>query len=51
MSSPIVLAVHRSPTHSFSKRGETGIRLLAGLGVEGDAHLGVTVKLDRKSVV
>jgi MOSC domain-containing protein YiiM len=28
----------------FSKHNENGIRLLAGLGVEGDAHLGTTVK-------
>ncbi|WP_326822514.1 MOSC domain-containing protein [Streptosporangium sp. NBC_01756] len=39
-----VTAVSRSATHTFSKPRETGIRLLAGLGVEGDAHLGVTVK-------
>jgi MOSC domain-containing protein YiiM len=40
----LVIAVSRSATHSFSKRNETGIRLVAGLGVEGDAHQGVTVK-------
>jgi MOSC domain-containing protein YiiM len=28
----------------MSKRGEDRVRLLAGLGVEGDAHLGETVK-------
>ena len=39
-----VIAVSRSASHSFSKRGELGIRLLQGLGVEGDAHLGVTVQ-------
>jgi MOSC domain-containing protein YiiM len=44
MSSPIVLAVHRSPTHSFSKRPALSIRLIAGIGVEGDAHAGATVK-------
>jgi MOSC domain-containing protein YiiM len=44
MSSPTVLAVHRSPTHSFSKKPALSIRLLAGLGVEGDAHAGETVK-------
>lgn len=37
-------AVSRSGGHTFSKYGEPVIRLLAGLGVEGDAHLGVTVK-------
>jgi hypothetical protein len=39
-----VVAVSLSPTHSFSKRGVDLIRLVAGLGVEGDAHAGVTVK-------
>jgi MOSC domain-containing protein YiiM len=42
--SGIVTAVSRSATHTFTKPNTTGIRLLAGLGVEGDAHLGVTVK-------
>ncbi|WP_342241864.1 MOSC domain-containing protein [Inquilinus sp. OTU3971] len=40
----VVTAVGLSPTHSFSKPVLDAIRLLAGLGVEGDAHLGVTVK-------
>jgi MOSC domain-containing protein YiiM len=40
----LVIAVSRSATHSFSKRNEDGIELLAGLGVAGDAHQGVTVK-------
>jgi MOSC domain-containing protein YiiM len=39
-----VLAVSKSPTHSFGKPRQREIRLLAGLGVEGDAHLGETVK-------
>jgi MOSC domain-containing protein YiiM len=39
-----VFAVHRSPTHSFSKSPALSIRLIAGLGVEGDAHAGATVK-------
>ena len=42
--SGVVLAVSRSPTHTFSKPNHTSIRLLAGLGVEGDAHMGQTVK-------
>ncbi len=42
--SAIVTAVSCSPTHSFSKPNRNCIRLLAGLGVEGDAHLGTTVK-------
>jgi MOSC domain-containing protein YiiM len=36
--------VSRSPRHKFSKSPEMSIRLLAGLGVEGDAHMGETVK-------
>ena len=39
-----VLAVARSPVHHFTKPSVPRIRLLEGLGVEGDAHLGVTVK-------
>ncbi|MEZ0172502.1 MOSC domain-containing protein [Microvirga sp. TS319] len=39
-----VVAVSRSPTHSFSKPNADGIRLVAGMGVEGDAHAGETVK-------
>lgn len=39
-----VTAVGRDPAHRFSKAPRDGIRLLAGLGVEGDAHLGETVK-------
>jgi MOSC domain-containing protein YiiM len=37
-------AVSRSGEHTFGKANRDAIRLLAGLGVEGDAHLGVTVK-------
>jgi MOSC domain-containing protein YiiM len=40
----IVVAVSRSENHSFSKSKQDCILLIAGLGVEGDAHLGVTVK-------
>lgn len=40
----IVIAVHLSAGHVFSKSTQPRIRLLAGLGVEGDAHLGVTVQ-------
>ncbi|NOU64804.1 MOSC domain-containing protein [Paenibacillus sp. LMG 31461] len=39
-----VLSTSRYATHSFSKQTFEGIRLLAGLGVEGDAHMGTTVK-------
>ena len=44
MNSAIIAAVHLSVKHSFSKTPQTSIRLLTGLGVEGDAHAGVTVK-------
>jgi MOSC domain-containing protein YiiM len=40
----VVVAVARSGTHSFSKPPCDAIRLVAGLGVDGDAHLGSTVK-------
>ena len=40
----VVTAVSRSPTHSLTKPKTDKIRLLTGLGVEGDAHQGETVK-------
>lgn len=40
----VVVAVHRSDTHSFSKPNCDEITLVAGLGVEGDAHSGPRVK-------
>ena len=40
----IVIAVSRAQEHVFSKPNEMSIRLIEGLGVEGDAHLGATVK-------
>ena len=39
-----VTAVSVSAGHTFSKQNREAIRLLAGLGVEGDAHAGDTVK-------
>jgi MOSC domain-containing protein YiiM len=39
-----VAAVHRSRSHSFSKYAEDRITLLAGIGVNGDAHAGATVQ-------
>src|SRR3954453_9066803 len=42
--SGIVTAVSRSATHSMAKRNEMQIRLVEGLGVDGDAHQGVKVK-------
>lgn len=44
MSQATVTAVSSDADHRFSKPNRSGIRLLAGLGVEGDAHLGVTVQ-------
>lgn len=40
----IVEQVASSPGHTLEKPARVSIQLLAGLGVEGDAHLGVTVK-------
>lgn len=39
-----VVSVSLSGSHGFSKQVATRIRLLAGLGVEGDAHCGALVK-------
>ncbi len=39
-----VVAVHRSSSHSFTKFAEDEIVLVEGLGVQGDAHSGRTVK-------
>jgi MOSC domain-containing protein YiiM len=39
-----VTAVAANSSHTFVKPSLSRIRLLAGLGVEGDAHQGVTVK-------
>ena len=40
----IVTAVSRSPRHTLVKINEAAIRLVAGLGIDGDAHQGSTVK-------
>ena len=40
----VVESVSSSSGHTFSKTVLPRIRLLAGLGVEGDAHMGATVK-------
>jgi len=44
LTSPRVVAVALRRGHHFSKTPALGIRLLENLGVEGDAHCGVTVK-------
>jgi MOSC domain-containing protein YiiM len=41
---PEVVSVSLSSKHTFSKQTAEQITLLAGLGVEGDAHCGVLVK-------
>lgn len=44
MSKAIVKSVSKSGAHTFSKYNCKKILLLKGLGVDGDAHLGKTVK-------
>ena len=39
-----VESVNASPRHTLRKPGRLSIRLLEGIGVEGDAHAGATVK-------
>jgi len=43
-SAGTVTAVSSSPVHRFNKAVQDRILLRAGLGVEGDVHLGITVK-------
>ena len=40
----VVTAVSRSPRHTMVKANEANIQLRTGLGVDGDAHQGATVK-------
>lgn len=40
----VVEAVHKSDSHTLRKPASESIRLLVGLGVEGDAHMGTTVQ-------
>ena len=42
--SGVVVAVALSSEHTFSKTAQAAISLRAGVGVEGDAHSGLTVK-------
>jgi MOSC domain-containing protein YiiM len=42
--SAVVAAVCRSPTHSMTKPVVDRVRIVAGLGIEGGAHQGATVK-------
>ena len=41
---PTILAVAQRRGHHFSKTPSLAIRIVEGLGVEGDGHAGVTVK-------
>ncbi|MFJ6348071.1 MOSC domain-containing protein [Streptomyces sp. NPDC092046] len=41
---PVVTTVSSNGVYSFTKPNRESITLLAGLGVEGDVHAGVTVK-------
>lgn len=40
----VVVAVNWSPVHSMTKESVPSIHLVEGIGVEGDAHAGATVK-------
>jgi hypothetical protein len=42
--SGVVIAVSRSRGHTFTKPNQARIQLLAGLGVEGDSHMGKTIQ-------
>ena len=44
MRSAFVITVGRDVAHAFSKPPRATIRLITGLGVEGDAHAGLTVR-------
>lgn len=44
MKNGTVIALSKSTKHSLSKFNCTELQLLKGLGVEGDAHMGKTVK-------
>jgi MOSC domain-containing protein YiiM len=39
-----VVSVHLSPSHTMSKPVVDRVRLVEGIGIEGDAHAGTTVK-------
>jgi MOSC domain-containing protein YiiM len=41
---PKIIATSRKETHGFSKQPQTSLRLIAGEGVEGDAHRGSTTQ-------
>ena len=41
---PVIVGLARDDDHRFSKQSVSDLTLIAGQGVEGDAHCGVTVK-------
>jgi MOSC domain-containing protein YiiM len=41
---PVVAAVHRNPRHRLHKEPADVVRLVEGIGVEGDAHAGETIQ-------
>ena len=43
-TAPVIVALARDGGHRFSKLPAQELTLIAGQGVEGDAHCGVTVK-------
>ncbi len=43
-AAPVVVALARDDAHRFSKKSVDELALIAGQGVLGDAHCGVTVK-------
>jgi MOSC domain-containing protein YiiM len=44
LTAPVVIGVFASHSHNFSKEPRPYVVLLAGRGVEGDAHCGTTVQ-------
>ena len=39
-----IKALSKSPSHTLVKKNVQSLTFLSGLGLEGDAHLGVSVK-------
>ncbi|WP_263379133.1 MOSC domain-containing protein [Granulicella paludicola] len=44
MTSPTIIALACSSRHGFSKQPQLSLRLIAGEGIEGDAHRGTTTQ-------
>ena len=44
MASGVVIAVSSTETHTMSKPNRDAVRLVEGIGVDGDVHSGATVK-------